>query len=97
MITYLLKLTGNYVPLIVAANWAAVIQIALFLLALALSLVAPGPIAGLLLTIATISILFYQWFVTRTALQTTGGIAFALVLVDLLLNTVINLSAERLL
>ena len=40
--------------------------------------------------------LFYQWFVARTALQTTGGVALLMVLVDLVLNTAINLSADRL-
>jgi hypothetical protein len=51
---------------------------------------------GLVLLIITGGILFYQWFVTRTALQTTGGIALLMVLVDLVLNTTINLSADRL-
>jgi hypothetical protein len=97
VLTWFLNLGRNYVALIVAANWAAVIQIGLFLSALVLTFVLPGPLAGLLVTAVTVSILFYQWFVTRTALETTGGIALALVLVDLLLNTVINLSAERLL
>lgn len=97
VITYALGLTGNYVPLIVASNWAAVIQMALFLVALAFTFVVPGPLGGLLLTVVMVSILAYQWFVTRTALQTTGGIALALVLVDLLLNAAISASADRLL
>lgn len=93
-ITALLNLSQNYVPMIIAANWAAVVQVAVFLGALLLTFVLPGVLAGLLLTAATIAILFYQWFVLRTALDTTGGIALALVLVDLLLNAAINLSAE---
>jgi len=48
-------------------------------------------------TIATVAILFYQWFVVRTALDTSGGIALALVLVDLFVNSMINLTAESLL
>jgi hypothetical protein len=97
IITYWLQLTRNYVPLIVASNWAAVIQIALFLAAFLLTRILPGPLAGLLLTVVTVSILAYEWFVMRTALETTGGIALALVLVDLILNFVINASAEQLL
>ena len=97
VVTWALSLGRHYVPLVVASNWAAVIQIGLFLVALALSIILPSPLAGLVLTVATMSILFYQWFVVRTALQSTGGIALALVLLDLLLNTVINLTAERLL
>lgn len=95
-VTWALSLGRHYVPLIVATNWAAVIQIGLFLLALALSVILPSPLSGLVLTLVTVSILFYQWFVIRTALQSTGGVALALVLLDLLLNTVINLTAERL-
>ncbi len=97
VITYALGLTGNYVPLIVAANWAAVLQMALFLVVLALTRVLPGPLAGILLALVTVSILAYQWFVTRTALQTTGGIALALLLVDVLLNAAITRSADQLL
>jgi hypothetical protein len=50
----------------------------------------------LILLLVTGAILFYQWFVTRAALQSTGGVALMLVLVDLVLNTAINLSAEHL-
>jgi hypothetical protein len=48
-------------------------------------------------TLATVAILVYQWFVFRTALNTTGGIAIALVLVDLLVNAAISLTADSLL
>jgi hypothetical protein len=92
----LFDLSGNYVALIVALNWAAVIQVGLFLAALFLGLAVPAMLGGLLLIIVTVSILFYQWFVTRTALQTSGGVALLLVLVDLVLNTAIDLMAERL-
>ena len=93
VLTYLLNVTRNYVALIVMVNWAAVIQIVVFLAAIAVSAILPPVLAGLLLTLVTVAILFYQWFVTRTALQTTGGIAFALVLLDLVLNTTINIAA----
>jgi hypothetical protein len=95
-LTQVLGLGRNYSALIIAANWAAVIQIAAFLVAVGAAFVAP-PLGSLLVTLVTGAILFYQWFVVRTALQTTGGLALAVVLVDLLVNTAINLSAERLL
>jgi hypothetical protein len=95
-LTQLLGLSRNYVPLIVALNWAAVLQVGVFLAAMVLGVVIPGVLNGLILLIITVGILFYQWFVTRTALQTTGGIALLLVLVELVLNTAINLSADRL-
>ena len=96
VLTQLLGLSRNYVPLIVALNWAAVLQVAVFLAALLLGFLIPGMLGGLLLVIITCGVLFYQWFVTRTALQTTGGVALLMVLVDLVLNTAINLSADRL-
>ena len=95
-LTQLLGLSRNYVPLIVALNWAAVLQIVVFLAAVVLGLLLPDVLEGLIMLIVTGGILFYQWFVTRTALQTTGGIALMMILIDLVLNTAINMSAERL-
>jgi hypothetical protein len=97
VLTQLLGLGRHYVELIVAVNWAAVLQVAAFLAVVVLSLILPEALGALLLTIATGALMVYQWFVMRTALRTTGGVALALVLVDLLLSTVINVSADRLL
>jgi hypothetical protein len=96
VLTQLLGLGRNYVALIVALNWATVLQVGVFLAALMVELAAPGSLDGLILLLVTGAILFYQWFVTRAALQSTGGVALLLVLVDLVLNTAINLSAEHL-
>lgn len=96
IITWLLSLSRFYVALIVAGNWAAVLQMGAFIGVLALGYVLPAPLAPFLITLVTGGILFYQWFVVRTALQTGGGVALALVLVDLLLNTVLNIGADRL-
>jgi hypothetical protein len=95
ILTHAMDLGRNYVTLIVAANWAAVIQIAILLAGQIVGFVLPVVLASLILIVITGSVLFYQWFVIRTALQTTGGIALALVVVDLLINIMINLSAER--
>ena len=82
--------------MIIVTNWAAVLQIGTFLAAIALGLILP-PLGGLAIALATGAILFYQWFVIRTALDTTAGIAIALVLVDLLVNFRINAGADGLL
>jgi hypothetical protein len=94
--TQLLGLSRNYAAMIIAANWAAVLQIGFFLLAVGLGFLLP-PLAGFIVTLATVAILSYQWFVFRTALDTTGGIAIALVLLDLLLNSAVSLTADSLL
>jgi hypothetical protein len=96
ILTQLLGLSRNYVALIVAANWAAVIQMGAFLAAVALGFVLP-PLGGLAVMLATGAILFYQWFVIRTTLDTTAGIAIAFVLVDVLLTGTISFAAESLL
>ncbi len=96
VLTQLFGLSRNYVPLIVALNWASVLQVGAFLAAVAISMAAPGVFDGLLPLLVTGAILFYQWFVTRAALESTGGVALLLVLVDLILNGAISLSADRL-
>ena len=96
VLTRLLGLSHNYVPLIVALNWGAVLQVIAFLSAVVLGLALPGVLEGLIMLIVTGGILFYQWFVTRSALQTTGGVALMLVLIDLVLNSAISVSADRL-
>jgi hypothetical protein len=96
MLTRLLGLSQNYVALIVALNWSAVVQLVVFLAALLLGLALPGLLDQLIMMLVTCGILFYQWFVTRSALQTTGGVALMLVLVDLVLNSAIHVSADRL-
>jgi hypothetical protein len=95
-LTMLLGLSRNYVPLIVAANWAEVLQFALFLLVMLATLLLPAGVRGPVLVAVIGAILAYEWFVARTALETTGGVAVGIVLVDLLLGVGINVAADRL-
>lgn len=97
VLTRLLGLDRNYVALIVAVNWSAVLQTAAFLAVLLLGLIVPEGLATLLVTLTTLAILIYQWFVIRTALETTGGIALMLLLVDLVITSMINAGADRML
>jgi hypothetical protein len=96
VLTRLLGLGHNYIPLIVSLNWAAVLQVVAFLTAVLVGLALPGVLEGLMMLLVTGGILFYQWFITRNALQTSGGIALMMVLVDLVLNSTISISADRL-
>lgn len=97
VLTRLLGLDRNYVALIVAVNWSAVLQTAAFLAVLLLGLIVPEGLATLVVTLTTLAILIYQWFVIRTALETTGGIALMLLLVDLVITSMINAGADRML
>lgn len=93
VLAQLLGLSRNYAALIIAVNWAQVLQIGAFLAALALGFV----LGSLVVVLATGAILFYQWFVIRTALDTSAGIAIAFVLVDLLLTSAVSFGADSLL
>ncbi len=88
----ILSLSTFYVPFIIAYNWSAVIQMAVFLptALIGASGLLPATLAGILMMIATFAILCYQWFVARVALQTTGLIAAGLVAFDLLLGILID-------
>jgi hypothetical protein len=85
-----LGLAGRYVPLIVAVNWAAVLQAAILLGALLVASLAGGGLGTLFLLAAAFGVLLYQWFVVRTALDTTAGLAAMLVAIDMLLSTVVS-------
>lgn len=82
----------HYIPFIVAYNWAAVWQTALFLgvSVLAAGGAVPGAAADLLALLATLAILFYQWFIARTALELGGGRAAAVVALDVALALLIT-------
>ena len=59
-------------PLIVANNWSAVIQVALYTAVVVIGTILPAELRTLALFTATILVLTYQWFVIRTALGDHG-------------------------
>lgn len=90
-IARILNLTGNYIPFIIASNWASVLQVLLFIpVNTVVGLGGMQSDGGAVLYLFTmIIVLTYQWFVARTALQTTIGIAAGLVAVDLFLGLLV--------
>lgn len=84
-------LTDRYVPLIVASNWAAVLQVAFFLGVLAFSKLMPPALAAVLLTAATLAVLTYQWLVIRISLESTPGLALGFLVADMVASWIINL------
>jgi hypothetical protein len=96
-LTRLLGLGGRYVPLVVASNWGAMLQIGLYTVVVLVSLILPGEPRTLLLLAATAAVLVYQWFVIRTALETSGGIAFGFVVFDVLLSVAVTRGIDGLL
>ncbi|HEX6012749.1 MAG TPA: hypothetical protein VFY87_13325 [Geminicoccaceae bacterium] len=96
-LTRLLGLAAGYVPLVVANNWSAVVQIAFYAAVVVLGTLLPGELRALTLLAATLAILVYQWFVIRTALDTGGGIALGIVVVDVLLSLAVSRGMDGLL
>ena len=95
----LLKCEERYLGYIVAYNWAAVLQNALYM-PIAMIGVAGGVGAGSANAaglVALFLILGYSWFVVRTALAVAAGTAAALVALDLVLGVVVNSIAESML
>lgn len=95
VIARVMSLSAFYIPFIIAYNWSAVIQIAVFVPAtlIVASGLLPETLAGILMMAVTMAILLYQWFVARVALQTTGLIAAVLVVFDLVLGILIDVGA----
>ena len=89
----------RYVPFIVAYNWAAVIQNAVFLPVALFGFLDVFPenfsilVGGILFS----AILVYDWFVARTALQVSALIAGLIVAFGLFLNLFVNIATETML
>ncbi len=90
---------AHYLGYIVAYNWAAVLQNALYLplAMLAVAQVMPHGLASGLGMVALSAILLYTWFVTRTALAVSTVAAVGVVVLDLVLSIFINGVAEGML
>ena len=89
----------QYITFIVAYNWCAVIQNALYLpfaLTFELNIISDRNIA-LINFILLCFIMTYIWFITKTALETNYGFASAIVLLDIGLWIMLNLTTESML
>ena len=78
----------RFIPYIVAYNWSNLIQMAVMLPVAALDAAngLPQPIAGIVFMVALAAVLFYQYFIARTALEVDMPIAAGLVFIDLMLG-----------
>ena len=84
----------RYLRYIAVHNWSRVLRVALLVLVTVLS---KGFLGGAALPVlaATGAILFYQWFITRNALEVSGRGAAAIVGLDLIITLAINVVASR--
>lgn len=81
-------LTRGYSRYIIAYNWSSVLVIAALmppLILLDLGLIGQG--SAVMLSFAMLFVtLYYRWYVALTALETTGAVAAALVVADVVLS-----------
>lgn len=89
-LTRLFGVAQRYVPLIVALNWSSLIQIAAFLVPLALGVILPGPLIPLLMLLVTGGVLVYQGFIIKTALGCPVPVAVTFLAADLIAVMLIN-------
>lgn len=92
-------LWDRYRRYIVAYNWVAVIQNALYLPILILNaegFLPQGAAAGIALSVFSL-LLVYTWFVTLAALEVPVGTAVAITALDFVLSLVLNATANSLL
>lgn len=96
-LTRLLGLASRYVPLIIANNWSAVVQMGIYTVVVVVGALLPAEMRALALLLTTLTVLAYQWFVIRTALGTGGGTALGLVVIDVLLSMAVSRGLDALL
>ncbi len=95
LVTKLLGMPRGFVPMMVAYNWTTLPQIMIQALAVlpgAIGLVSDG-LSGAILFVVVIYVLVFEWFVIRTALQTTAMTAIGIVMLLETVGILINLIA----
>jgi hypothetical protein len=91
-ITEMIGKEREYIGYIVAANWANVIQLMIYLpvTVIAATIVLPAQLAVFLNVAVSLLILAYHWFVTRTALGVNPFAAAGFVLLDVTIGVMIK-------
>lgn len=84
-----------YIRHIVAYNWAAVLQNVVYLPVVMLNLLGVSAVQPLSLMVLML-VLFYTWFVTKTALQISIFAAWGIVALDLLVSIVLSVWSDTL-
>ncbi|MEE3045252.1 MAG: hypothetical protein VX620_08385 [Pseudomonadota bacterium] len=95
-ITPMLGRAERYVAFMTVYNWASVLQMGVYLLALALGVLFPMLGTGGFVMIAVIATLIYSIFITRLTLSVPIPTASAIVIADFLLSIVITSIGIRL-
>ncbi len=91
LIARLIDAEERYPDLLVAYNWAVVIQAAVLLIPISLGATAwvPEPVVDGIGAAVSIMLLLYVWYVIRTAFQISGFAAAGMVLADVFLTQIL--------
>lgn len=95
-VTDMLERRIRYIPFIIVYNWASVLQMAVYLLALLLGAAFPGLGAGGFALLAVIAMMVYGGYITMLTLAVPVSTAVAIVLLDFLLSLTITVMSVRL-
>lgn len=85
-LTALLDRGNAYLRYMVAYNWSALPQMAVFLPAAALRAILPGETGSVIMVLVVAAMAAYQWFIARAALDIKGGTAAGIVGFDFALS-----------
>lgn len=85
----------HYIRYIVVYNWSAVLQMALFVPVAVMATVFPGGGIMLAMVITTAMLLIYQAYIAHVALEVPAPAAAGLVLLDMLLGGLVQMTADR--
>lgn len=96
LLCHLLRVGERFVPLMVASNWATVLQIALWFAVVSLAARGIGRFGDLLQVAATMAMLFYGWFIIRTALGLGTLSAIGVLAADTFSSELLGMALNRL-
>ncbi|HZH53400.1 MAG TPA: hypothetical protein VEZ16_16155 [Microvirga sp.] len=93
------RLTDRYVPFVIVTNWITVAGLLVLSLPAMLLLLgwATPALASLFALAFSIIVLRLQWFATKATLRVPGLVAFAIVLLGLVLNSLVGTAMRGLL
>lgn len=92
------KLDANYVPYIIAANWGAVLQFALVMVAqlLLFSKLLPSQLGSILFIMAYLTALYYTYLIARAGLKCDAMTAIGLVVLSMVVDIGLGVAFSQL-
>ena len=98
MLCRLMGLANNFIPYVIAYNWANVLHINFLLLMAILTHgnVLPDGLAIIIGLASTIAVLLYLWWIARVALGAPVGVAIGIVVLDIILGMSLSQAASSL-